>query len=167
MLRTSGDNVLRIFGGNVLRIFGGNTVRQTHTGPVQLTVEMDQLAPQHVPLYETPDERARLWDRCSNRGQPVVAIRVARRGYIVRYDLQHLSVELSDAAVQQLRERVRDFRTYPTGTDPLSESEGVGGEAGPVSGDLHAASESVARNLASRLSAVVFDQTHWISTQAS
>ena len=122
---------------------------------------MDQLAPQHVPVYETDNERAQLWDRCVARNQPVVAIRDARRGYIVRYDLQHLDVELDETALRHLRERTKDWRTYPTGTDPISESEGVGGEAGPISGDLHAESERTARELASRLSTVLFDHDNW------
>ncbi|WP_302082424.1 hypothetical protein [Salinibaculum rarum] len=130
---------------------------------------MDQLSPHHVPVYETREQQRRLWEQCAERGQPVVAVRDAHRGYIVRYDLQHLDTELSAGALARLRKRTRDWRTYPTatdggsgaGTDPLSESEGVGGEAGPVSGDLHTDSEQSARQLASRLSAVVFDRGHW------
>jgi len=123
---------------------------------------MDQLSPQHIPVYETSEKRRSLWDQCVDRGRPVVAIRDARRGYIVRYDVQHLGVELRPDAVQELREQTRRWRTYPTGTDPVSEAEGVGGEAGPVCGDLHAGSEADARELASRLSAVVFDQENWL-----
>jgi hypothetical protein len=130
---------------------------------------MDQLAPDHVPVYDTDERRRALWEDCAERGQPVVAVRDATRGFIVRYDLGHLDVALSPAALKRLRERTRSFRTYPTaadgagtaGTDPLSESEGVGGEAGAVSGDLHAGSEASARELASRLSAVVFDRDNW------
>jgi hypothetical protein len=122
---------------------------------------MDRLAPDHVPVYETSEQRRSLWERCLDRGEPVVAVRDARRGYIVRYDIQHLDAELAPAAVRRLRERTRRWRTYSTGADPISESEGVGGEAGPVSGDLHASSEREARELASRLSPVVFDRTNW------
>jgi len=123
---------------------------------------MDHLSPQHIPVYETGDKRERLWKQCADRGQPVIAIRDARRGYIVRYDLQHLDVELTPDAVRKLREQTRAWRPYPTGADPLSESEGVGGEAGPVSGDLHTDSESSARELASRLSTVLFDRGNWV-----
>ena len=128
---------------------------------------MDQLSPQHVPVYDTREQQRRLWEQCAERGQPVVAVRDARRGYIVRYDLQHLDTELSASALARLRRQTRDWRPYPTagdGTanaDPRSESEGVGGEAGPVSGDLHTDSEQAARQLASHLSAVVFDRSHW------
>ena len=122
---------------------------------------MDHLAPQHVPLYETADERADVWEKCEDSGHPVVAIRVGRRGFIVHYDLQHLGTELAPAGVRQLRSLARDWRSYPTGTDPISESEGIGGEAGPVSGALHTDSQTDARRLASRLSRVVFDRTHW------
>jgi hypothetical protein len=128
---------------------------------------MDQLYPHHVPVYETREQQRRLWERCADRDQPVVAIRNGQRGYIVRYDLQHLGAELETAGVDALRQRARDWRPYPTagggvvGADPLSEAEGVGGEAGPVSGSLHTDSEDDARLLASRLSAVVFDRTHW------
>ena len=128
---------------------------------------MDQLSPHHVPMYDTREQQRRLWEQCAERDQPVVAVRDARRGYIVRYDLQHLDTELSAGALARLRRQTRDARTYPTagnGTataDPLSESEGVGGEAGPVSGDLHTDSEAAARQLASRLSAVVFDRNEW------
>lgn len=124
---------------------------------------MDRLYPQHVPVYETGTERMRLWERCVERGAPVIAVRDARRGYIVRYDLGHLGVELAEPAVRSLRERTRAFRTYPTGTDPLSQSEGVGGEAGPISGDLHTRSEADARELASALSTVVFDHSNWVA----
>jgi len=124
---------------------------------------MEQLYPQHVPVYATERERERIWRRCVDHGDPVIAVRDARRGFIVRYDLQHLGVSLSEPAVRALRERTRAFRTYPTGTDPISESEGVGGEAGPVSGDLHAGSERAARELGSRLSALVFDESNWVA----
>ena len=123
---------------------------------------MDQLAPHHVPVYETSDQRHDLWDRCEDRGQPVVAIRDARRGFIVRYDLQHLDVELRQESVQNLRDRTREWRAYPPKTDPVSETEGVGGEAGPVSGDLHADTQDDARQLASRLSGILFDRRNWI-----
>lgn len=122
---------------------------------------MERLYPQSVPLYETSDERDQLWSECADADDPVVAVRDARRGYIVRYDLQHLDVELTESAVRRLRERTQGYRTYPTGTDPLSQAESVGGEAGPVSGDLHAHSEDEARVLASRLSGIVFDETNW------
>ena len=118
---------------------------------------MDQLAPNHIPIYETDTEYRALWEQCVARDQPVVAIRDARRGYIVRYDLQHLGVELDEQGLRQLRERVRRWRPYPTEADPISESEAVGGEAGPVSGDLHTPTETDARDLAARLSALVFD----------
>jgi len=122
---------------------------------------MDRLAPAHVPVYETGERRRDLWERCAERDQPVVAVRDASRGYIVRYDLQHLDTELDEAAVRELREQTRRSRSYPTGTDPISESEGVGGEAGPVSGDLHAPTETAARELAASLSGLVFDRTNW------
>ena len=122
---------------------------------------MDQLSPKHVPVYETDEDRRQLWERCAERDQPVLAVRDATRGYIVRYDLQHLDAALSEPALRQLRERTRRSRTYPTETDPVSESEGVGGEAGPVSGDLHADTERGARELASRLSELVLDRERW------
>ena len=122
---------------------------------------MDTLYPHHVPVYETPEQRAHLWNQCAERDEPVIAVRNATRGFIVRYDLQHLGVELSAPAVRALRDRTRTFRTYSTGTDPLSQTEGLGGEAGPVSGDLHAHSEDEARTLAARLSGLVFDQSNW------
>jgi hypothetical protein len=130
---------------------------------------MDRLAPQHVPIYETGSEQQSLWNRCDDENRPVVGIRDARRGYIVRYDLQHLDTQLTDTALSTLRARTRTQRSYPTGTaeryptgtDPISESEGVGGEAGPVSGELHTSSEAAARDLAARLSAIVFDREHW------
>ena len=130
---------------------------------------MDRLSPQHVPFYETSEKRKQLWQRCLDDRRPVVAVRDASRGFIVRYDLQHLETELTPSALGTLRRRTRDHRRYPTsgsgddtaGADPVSETEGIGGEAGPVSGDLHAESEDVARELASRLSGIVFDRTNW------
>jgi hypothetical protein len=122
---------------------------------------MKQLTPQHVPVYESSAEATQIWERCADRGQPVVAVRNATRGYIVRYDLQHLDRRLDTSGVREMRERARRFRSYPTGTDPISESEGVGGEAGPVSGELHTDSEQAGRRLAARLSEIVFDQSTW------
>jgi len=128
---------------------------------------MDQLSPHHVPVYGTREQRRVLWAECAERGQPVIAIRDARRGFIVRYDLGHLRTALAPDALATLRRRVREWRSYPTAggaglrADPVSESEGVGGEVGPVSGDLHAATEGAARDLASRVSAVVVDQSRW------
>lgn len=122
---------------------------------------MDHLAPANVPLYDTPEERQRIWERCLEQDQPALAIRNARRGWIVRYDLQHLDAQLRADVVQALRDRVADQRTYPTGTDPLSQAEGVGGEAGAVSGDLHAGSERAARDLAAHVSTFVFDRENW------
>lgn len=122
---------------------------------------MERLAPDYVPVYETRKQRRALWERCVERDQPVVAVRDARRGYIVRYDLQHLGVELDELTVRLLRERTRQWRSSPAGADPLSEAEGLGGEAGPVSGDLHTPTEEEARDLAARLSGLVFDRTNW------
>jgi len=128
---------------------------------------MDKLSPHHVPVYETREQQRRLWEQCAERDQPVVAVRDGTRGYIVRYDLQHLDSALETTALDRLRRRAREYRPYPTAgdgavsADPLSEAEGVGGEAGPVSGSLHADSEDAARRLASRLSGVVFDRTGW------
>ena len=122
---------------------------------------MNHLAPSNVPVYATTDEHERIWQRCIDRGQPVVAVRAASRGYIVRYDLQHLDSQLSQTALQRLRDRVRSRRHYPTGTDPISESEGVGGEAGAVSGSIHAPTEDVGRELASHVSTFVLDRNNW------
>jgi hypothetical protein len=128
---------------------------------------MDQLTPHHVPVYETPTEQRKLWEECAKQSVPVVAIRDARRGYIVRYDLQHLDCELSDRALTRLRQRARNWQPYPTATetdptaDPLSAAEGIGGEAGPISGSIHTQNEVDARTLASRLSALVFDRSRW------
>jgi len=122
---------------------------------------MDHLAPSNVPVYDSDDQRSDIWEQCRETATPALAIRDARRGWIVRYDLQHLGAELAPSAVQSLRDRVADQRTYPTGTDPLSQAESVGGEAGPVSGDLHADSEAAARELAAHVSTFVFDREHW------
>jgi hypothetical protein len=122
---------------------------------------MDHLAPSNVPVYATAEEHRAIWERCADRGHPVLAVRVATRGYIVKYDLQHLDQELAPEAVQALRDRVRSRRPYPTGTDPISESEGVGGEAGAVSGELHTGTEQAGRDLASHISEFVLDRTNW------
>ncbi|MFW6018029.1 MAG: hypothetical protein ACOCPX_04350 [Halapricum sp.] len=122
---------------------------------------MTQLEPSNVPIYETDAERQMLWERDAGHERPVVAIRNARRGWIVRYDLSHLDAELRPEAVQHLRDQVGDRRPYPTGTDPISQAEGVGGEAGPISGDLHESSERAARELAAHVSTFVFDQANW------
>ena len=122
---------------------------------------MDYLASSSVPVYETVDEQRALWERCAERGQPVLAVRDAARGYVVHYDLQHLDAELSRGALQALRDRVRSRRPYATRTDPVSETEGVGGEAGSVSGELQAPTERDARDLASHISAFVLDRTNW------
>lgn len=129
---------------------------------------MERLYPQHVPVYGTDAERERLWGQCLNRDEPVVAVRDARRGFVVKYDLAHLDSRLTNRALQGLREQTASSRNYPTGetesfprgTDPISGAERLGGEAGPVSGDLHAPTEEAARDLASQLSAVVFDGTN-------
>lgn len=123
---------------------------------------MDHLAPSNVPIYETQDERRAIWQRCVDGGRPALAIRDARRGWIVRYDLQHLGAQLRPDSVQALRDRVAAQRTYPTGTDPISQAEGVGGEAGALSGDLHAGSERAARDLAAHVSTFVFDRENWV-----
>jgi len=122
---------------------------------------MDHLASSNVPVYESRDEQRAIWDRCRDRGEPVLAVRDADRGYIVKYDLQHLDARLTSGVVQSLRDRVRSRRSYPTGTDPISEAEGVGGEAGHVSGELHAHSERAARELASHVSGFVLDRGNW------
>ncbi|QSG09296.1 hypothetical protein [Halapricum desulfuricans] len=122
---------------------------------------MTDIEPSNVPVYETDAERQMLWERNAGDGQPVLVIRNARRGWIVRYDLSHLDAELRPEAVQCLRDQVGDRRPYPTGTDPISQAEGVGGEAGPISGDLHESSERAARELAAYVSRFVFDREHW------
>jgi hypothetical protein len=124
---------------------------------------MDHLAPSNVPVYETLEEGRTVWERCADRHVPVVAVRDARRGFIARYDLQHLDQELSPRSLQDLRERVRMYRTGATEVDahPHSQIVGLGGELGPVSGDLHEETLDRARTLASRLSTTVFDRTNW------
>jgi hypothetical protein len=124
---------------------------------------MDQLAPSNVPIYETKAEGQSLWDRCVDRGLPVVAIRNGERGFIVRYDLQHLDTALSEAALRDLREHVRSIRSYAVRVDPLSETEAIGGEMGAIAGDLHAPTERDARQLASHVSAFVFDDANRVS----
>jgi len=122
---------------------------------------MTRLEPSAVPVYGSDAERQMLWERNAGNGQPVVAVRNARRGWIVRYDLAHLDSELRSDTVQQLRDSVGNRRPYPTGTDPISQAEGVGGEAGPVSGDLHESSEQRARELAAHVSTFVLDRSNW------
>lgn len=122
---------------------------------------MKHLAPSNVPVYATSEEKEGIWERCIERGHPVIAVRVATRGFIVKYDLQHLDSELSQRALQALRDRVRSRRPYPTDTDPVSETEGVGGEAGQVSGELHAPTEGAARDLASHISTFILDRDNW------
>ena len=124
---------------------------------------MDYLAPSNVPVYETLEEGRALWRRCADRHVPVVVVRDARRGFIVRYDLQHLDWELSPRSLQALRERVQMYRTGATEVDthPHSQVVGLGGELGPVSGDLHEETLDRARKLASRVSTTVFDRANW------
>jgi hypothetical protein len=119
---------------------------------------MDQLAPSNVPLYETRAEGHSLWERCADRGLPVVAIRDGERGFIVRYDLAHLDRELTEDGLRDLRAHVRSVRSYAVRIDPLSETEAVGGETGRVAGDLHAPTERDARHLASHVSSFLFDE---------
>lgn len=121
---------------------------------------MDQLAPSNVPIYESKSEGRALWERCAERGLPVVSIRDGERGFVVRYDLSHLDATLSESALRDLRSHVRSLRSYSTGIDPLSETEGVGGETGHVAGQLHAETEREARRLASHVSSFVFDQAN-------
>lgn len=122
---------------------------------------MDHLAVGHVPVYETPAEERAVWERCARRGQPVVAVRDASRGWIVRYDLQHLDRELTDRALQRLRDRVLEFRRIDRRADARSQTERVGGDVGAVSGEVHQPSADAARDLASRLSELVFDDDNW------
>lgn len=126
---------------------------------------MDHLVPSNVPVYETREEGRAIWERCASRRLPVVAVRDARRGFVVRYDLQHLDRELSRRALRDLRERVHRYRTGESGgaAHPHSQTVGLGGELGPVAGDLHEETLDRARRLASRVSAVVFDRGNWSS----
>lgn len=122
---------------------------------------MEHLAAANVPVFATREEGRAIWDRCADRRQPVLAVRDGERGYVVHYDLGHVERELSSSAVRELRARVRSRRSYPTGVDPISETEGVGGEAGPVAGALHAHTEREARDLASHLSSFILDRRNW------
>jgi hypothetical protein len=122
---------------------------------------MEHLAAGHVPVYETPDEQRAVWNRCADRDQPVVAVRDASRGWIVRYDLQHLDRELADATLQRLRDRVLDYRRVERRPDADSQTERIGGDVGPVSGEVHQPTEREARALASHLSELVFDEGNW------
>jgi hypothetical protein len=123
---------------------------------------MDQLAPSSVPVYESREEGRSVWDRCAERGLPVVAVRDGERGFVVRYDLQHMERELSEPALRALRDHVRSVRPYPADIDPVSETEGVGGVTGHVAGELHADSERAARRLASHVSAFVLDEDNLV-----
>lgn len=122
---------------------------------------MDQLAPSNVPVYASIGEGRALWERCRERGVPVVAVRDARRGFIARYDLSTIDRELSPGALEDLRAQVRRYRqgrAPDAGAHQQSEPVSLGGEVGPVAGDLHEVTEKRARRLASRVSAVVFDR---------
>ena len=123
---------------------------------------MDSLAPSNVPLYTTEAERRDVWERCEARRLPVVAIRDARRGFVVRYDLQHLDRELTSRALQQLRDSVMRHRTHePPRADAVSQVERIGGETGPVAGELHEETEKAARLLASYVAETLFDPASW------
>lgn len=124
---------------------------------------MDQLAPTNVPVYESLADGREVWERCAERSLPVIAVRSGRRGFIVRYDLAHLDRELSPEAVRELRGQLRRWRygDATPETHPQSQTVGLGGEVGPVSGDVHEATLDRARRLASRVSAVVLDRSNW------
>ncbi|WP_254537431.1 hypothetical protein [Halomarina litorea] len=122
---------------------------------------MDSLAPAHVPFYETPAEQRRVWERCADRDLPVVAVRDAERGFVVRYDLQHLDRELSPDALQRLRDRLLAHRDRDPLDARISQVEQLGGETGPVSGELHEGTEKRARTLASHLAETVLDERNW------
>jgi hypothetical protein len=122
---------------------------------------MDSLAPAHVPVYDTPESGRALWERCARDGRPVVAVRDGARGYVVRYDLAHLGVELSDRSLRSLRERVLAHRREEPVPDAVSQVERHGGETGPISGELHESTLEDARTLASHLAETVFDRSNW------
>lgn len=122
---------------------------------------MDSLAPSNVPLYATDEERERIWTRCAERGLPVVAVRVGDRGFVVRYDLGPVDGRLTAFALQRLRRQVLAFRDRSPGVDADSRVERVGGETGPVAGELHDETERSARRLASHVAETVLDSANW------
>lgn len=122
---------------------------------------MDSLAPSNVPLYTTDEERERVWSRCAERGYPVVAVRVGERGFVVRYDLGTVDRRLTSAALQRLRQQVLAFHDRVPGVDRDSQVERVGGETGPIAGELHADTERTARRLASHVAETVLDSSNW------
>jgi hypothetical protein len=124
---------------------------------------MDSLAPDHVPVYDTPESGHELWTRCANEARPVVAVRDGARGFVVRYDLQHLGVELDARALQSMRERVLAYRRAEPVPDGVSQIERHGGETGPSSGELHEPTLEEARTLASHLAETVFDRSNWVN----
>ena len=124
---------------------------------------MDSLSPDHVPVYDTPESGRALWERCARDGHPVIAVRDGGRGFVVRYDLGHLGVELSDGALRSLRERVLAHRREEPVPDAVSQVERHGGETGPISGELHESTLEEARTPASGLAGTVFDRSNWTS----
>ena len=124
---------------------------------------MDSLSPDHVPVYDTPESGRELWTRCARAGEPVVAVRDGTRGFVVRYDLAHLGVELDPRALQSMRERVLAYRRSEPVPDAVSQIERHGGETGPSSGELHEPTLEAARTLASHLAETVFDRSNWTS----
>ncbi|MFC6939108.1 hypothetical protein ACFQE8_03910 [Salinirubellus sp. GCM10025818] len=122
---------------------------------------MDSLSPDHVPVYDTRESGYDLWSRCAEADRPVVAVRDGERGFVVRYDLQHLGVELTSGALRSLRERLLAYRREEPVPDGVSQVERHGGETGPVSGELHESSLEGARTLASHLAETVFDRSNW------
>jgi hypothetical protein len=123
---------------------------------------VDSLTPGNVPVYDSPADARELWNRYRERQLPVVAVRAARRGFVVHYDLQHLGVELTPGALQSMRDTVLAYRRVDPGPDSVSQVERVGGEMGPVSGALHEETETAARRLASYLAETVFDRSNWV-----
>ncbi|MWG33289.1 hypothetical protein [Halomarina oriensis] len=122
---------------------------------------MDSLAPSNVPLYASDQERARVWSRCAERGLPVVAVRIGERGFVVRYDLGVVDKHLTSTALQRLRQQVLAFHDRSPGVDARSQVERVGGETGPIAGELHADTERTARRLASHVADTVLDTSNW------
>jgi hypothetical protein len=122
---------------------------------------MESLSPDHVPVYDMPGSGRELWERCARDGRPVVAVRDGARGFVVRYDLGHLGVELSPRALRALRDRVLAYRHEEPVPDAVSQVERLGGETGPYSGELHEPTLAGARTLASHLAETVFDRSNW------
>ena len=109
-----------------------------------------------VHVFTTQEERHMLWLRAGD--DPFIAVRNARRGFLLTYHMQTTGATLTNQAVREIRNIIKPYRMD---IGPNSQTELVGGEVGPHTGIICCSTEDDAQALAAEVAPLIRNHNNW------